>query len=216
MKLMLLLFMILFKSSLERNVAIDSPLENYENKKYPTYKNSLFKSQFKLDGFLGNGDSKSYTTNGYCVYLDKLEFDKNLNEIEVKVTVYGGIFNETEMFYLGSDEEKEHDEMIEFDQSIGYDREEVGSYSHETLYKKYTYYFMIPISEKQYIYISIPQAKLTDEGYIEISIQKAFPGWAIALIVIGSIAIIAFIIILIITKCFKECDNLKYCCSNCC
>ena len=148
MKLMLLLFMILFKSSLERNVAIDSPLENYENKKYPTYKNSLFKSQFKVDGFLGNGDSKTYTTNGYCVYLDKLEFDKNLNEIEVKVTVYGGLFNETEMFYLGSDEEKKHDEMIELYQSIGYDREEVGSYSHETLYKKYTYYFMIPISEK--------------------------------------------------------------------
>ena len=216
MKLMLLLFMILFKSSLERNVAIDSPLENYENKKYPTYKNSLFKTNLKVDGFLGNGDSKVYKTNGYCVYLDKLEFDKNLNEIEVKVTVYAGLFNETKMFYLGSDEEKKHDEMIEFDQSIGYDREEVGSYSHETLYKKYTYYFMIPISEKQYIYISIPQAKLTDGGYIEISIQNTFPGWAIALIVIGSIAIIAFIIILIITKCFKECDNLSDCCSNCC
>ena len=39
MKLITLLFLILFKSSLERNAAIDSPLENYEKKEYPTYKN---------------------------------------------------------------------------------------------------------------------------------------------------------------------------------
>ncbi len=68
----------------------------------------------KVDGFLGNGDSKVYKTNGYCVYLDKLEFDKNSNEIEVKVTVYGGVFQENKMFYLGSNEEKKHDEMIDF------------------------------------------------------------------------------------------------------
>ena len=114
MNLMLLLFIILFKSSFERNLAIDSRLSNYENKKYPTYKNSLFKTSLKVDGFLGNGDSKVYKTNGYCVYLDKLEFDKNSNEIEVKVTVYGGVFQENKMFYLGSNEEKKHDEMIDF------------------------------------------------------------------------------------------------------
>ena len=55
MNLMLLLFIILFKSSFERNLAIDSPLSNYENKKYPTYKNSLFKANLKVDGFFGNG-----------------------------------------------------------------------------------------------------------------------------------------------------------------
>ena len=44
---------------------------------------------------------------------------------------------------------------------------------------------MIPKLENyQYIYISIPQAKLIDEGYIEISIKKVFPVWAIVLIVI--------------------------------
>jgi hypothetical protein len=78
---------------------------------------------------------------------------------------------------------------------------------------------MIPKLENyQYIYISIPQAKLIDEDYIEISIKKVFPVWAIVLIVIGALVILAFIIILIKTKCCKESNFCVDCClySCCC
>ena len=54
---------------------------------------------------------------------------------------------------------------------------------------------------KKFIYISIPDVYLTSEGYIEIIVNGKFPGWAIALIVIGSVWIIALIIILIICCC---------------
>ena len=213
MKLIPLLFLILFKSSLERNAAIDSPLENNEKKKYPTYKNSLSLKTLKVDGFLGYGDSKVYTTNGYCVYLDKLEFDKDLDEIEVKVTVYGGVFEETKMYYLESNEEKKYNENIELKNYREYDREEEGSYSHATLYNKYTYYFLVPIPTTKYIYISIPEARFTQDGYLEISTKKGFPVWAIVLIVIGGIAILGFIIFLIKNRCSPDSNCCKdYCC----
>ena len=78
--------------------------------------------------------------------------------------------------------------------------EDEGSYTNEKLYSKYTLYFKIPKENKnkKLIYISIPDVYLTSEGYIEIIVNEKFPGWAIALIVIGSVWIIALIIILII------------------
>ena len=66
------------------------------------------------DYYLGNGDDKKYTSPGYCVYLDVLEFDKEITEINVTVTVHKGIFSENVVFYLGSNEEKANGEIVEF------------------------------------------------------------------------------------------------------
>ena len=99
-----------------------------------------------------------------------------------------------------------------------YDESDEGSYSHDKLYSKYTYIFKIPILENKYIYVSIPDATLTSDGYVEISVNKKFPGWAIALIVIGSVGVLAIIILLYMTTCckFKLSDSCKEKCSCCC
>ena len=204
MKKMLFLFILFFNSSFEKNLAADSFLENIDSKTFSPNE----KKTFTVDGYLGNGDSKEYTSNGYCVYLDVLEFDEKIPQINVTVTVHKGKFSENEMFYLGSDEEMVNGEKVEFNTSRGYDKEDEGSYSHEKLYSKYTYIFKIPKLSSKYIYISIPYTTLTSDGYVEISVNKKFPGWAIALIVIGSVAVIAAIIIII--RCYKD-----YCCDCC-
>ena len=99
-----------------------------------------------------------------------------------------------------------------------YDEEDKGSYSLEKLYSKYTYIFKIPKLSSKYIYISIPYTTLTSDGYVEISVNKKFPGWAIALIVIGSVGVLAIIILLYMTTCckFKLSDSCKEKCSCCC
>ena len=218
MKLMLPLSILLLALSFENIVALYNFLEKGETKEYKRNVNSFSIKNLTLDGYLGNGESKEYTSNGYCIYLDKLEFDKELTEIKVKVTVHEGIFTEKVMYYLGSDEEKKQNEKVEFNLSMEYDESDEGSYSHDKLYSKYTYIFKIPILENKYIYVSIPDATLTSDGYVEISVNKKFPGWAIALIVIGSVGFLAVIItILCITECceknlFDECKNCCCCC----
>ena len=204
MKEMLFLLILILNSSFEKNIAVDSFLENIDSKEYSLNA----QKQLKVADYLGNGDSKEYSSNGYCVYLDVLEFDKKITEINVTVTVHKGIVLEDVMYYLGSDEEKVNGAMVEFDKSKRYDKEDEGSYSHEKLYSKYTYIFKIPKLSSKYIYISIPYTTLTSDGYVEISVNKKFPGWAIALIVIGSVAVIAAIIIII--RCYKD-----YCCDCC-
>ena len=215
MKKIFFLFILFFNSSFEKNLATDSFLENINSKKF--FLNEKKKTLI-VDDCLGNGDSKEYTSNGYCVYLDVLEFDKEITEINVTVTVHKGKFSENEMFYLGSDEEMVNGEKVEFNTSRGYDKEDEGSYSHEKLYSKYTYIFKIPKLDNNYIYVSIPKVTLTSDGYVEISVNKKFPGWAIALIVIGSVGVLAIIILLYMTTCckFKLSDSCKEKCSCCC
>ena len=86
--------------------------------------------QLEVDDYLGNGDSKKWTIPGYCVYLDVLEFDKEITEINVTVTVHKGICSENVVFFLGSNEEKANVEIVKFNTSKKYDEEDKGSYSH--------------------------------------------------------------------------------------
>ena len=213
MKKMLFLFILFFNSSFEKNLAADSFLENIDSKKFSLNE----KKTLTIDDYLGNGDSKEYTTNGYCVYLDVLEFDEEITEINVTVAVHKGKFLENVMYYLGSDEEKANGEKVEFNTSKKFDEEDKGSYSHEKLYSKYTYIFKIPKLNSKYIYISIPYTTLTSDGYVEISVNKKFPGWVIALIVIGSVGVLVIIIILYMTSCckYKLSDSCKEKCSCC-
>ena len=209
MKLMFFWIIFLLNYSFEKNIE-NSLLGNFDNKEY-LIKNDTFLKYSTLDGYLANGGSKKYKSNGHCIYLDKLEYDKQMKEIEVEVSLYEGIFSEEKMYYKGSNEEMKPNETVGFNLSKYYNEHDEGSYTHEKLYSKYTLYFKIPKLEDKYIYITIPNATLTSEGYVEIIVNYKFPGWAIALIVIGSLAILAFIIILYYTKCFSKC-----CCDCCC
>ena len=207
MKLMLFFTILLLKLSFEKNKALHNLLGNYDNKDF-AIKNEPMLKNLTVDGFLGFGESKEYTSSGYCVYLDKIEFNHE-KEIKVKVTIYKGIFLEEIMYYKGSNEEKKHNEKMEFQSYQDYSEKEAGSYSHSKLYDKCTLYFKIPKLNNKYIYISIPNSTLISKGYILISVNKSFPAWAIALIVIGSVAIFVFIIILYLTKCFSRRDCCK-------
>ena len=204
---MLFFTILLLKLSFEKNKALHNLLGNYDNKDF-AIKNEPMLRNLTVDGFLGFGESKEYTSNGYCVYLDIIEFNHE-KEIKVKVTIYKGIFLEEIMYYKGSNEEKKHNEKMEFELFQDYIEKEAGSYSHEKLYDKCTLYFNIPKLNNKYIYISIPNSTLISKGYILISVNKSFPAWAIALIVIGSVAIFVFIIILYSTKCFSRNDCCK-------
>ena len=213
MKKMLFLFILFFNSSFEKNLAADSFLENIDSKTFSPNE----KKTFTVDGYLGNGDSKEYTSSGYCVYLDVLEFDEKRSEINVTVTVHKGKFLENVMYYKGSDEEKANGEKVEFNTSKIFYEEDKGSYSHDKLYSKYTYIFKIPKSNNNYIYVSIPEVILTSDGYVEISVNKKLPGWAIVLIVIGSVGVLVIIIILYMTSCckYKLSDSCEEKCSCC-
>ena len=64
---MLPLSIFLLALSFENIVAVYNFLEKGETKEYKRDVNSFSTKIFTLDGYLGNGESKEYTSNGYCV-----------------------------------------------------------------------------------------------------------------------------------------------------
>ena len=88
MKFILFVIILVFDYSFEKHMEEFSLLESNENKKY-TIKEDAPLKKFKLDYFLGNGDSKTYKNNGNFIYVDKLEYDIEEHEIKIKVIVYG-------------------------------------------------------------------------------------------------------------------------------
>ena len=155
-----------------------------------------FSKEYKNCVYLEIGGTKTINTTDDCLFFDIWEF-KDEDEIEVILTIYNGYFENSDLL-IAVDNNLENEADINITNPITYEESDIGSYSHETLYSEYTYSYIIQKPGEKYLYVAVPKYIVTTDGYVEISVNKKFPVWAIILIVIGSVGFLIFITILII------------------
>ena len=177
--------------------------------------NSLIKSQnYTVYGSITKEEPivipLSDSNKDNCIYLDAIDFDSEIKEIEIYVTVYSGDLNEKYMHYGSERVTPKKNQIVKLPQAKYYDHFS-STKSSNSDYDDNTYYFIIPKTSSRYLYLSVPKAKIfaSSEFKIEIGVRKGFPIWAIILIVIVTLMIIGGIIgiILYIRKRNKNKNN---------
>ena len=147
-------------------------------------------------GSLYKKNPLTITSNNYCVYIDTYDFETE-KEIGIKVSICGGHFGESRMYYVGNNNIPSVSYPTDYED---YYSESYGSCGYYADSESLIYHFKIPKPSERYLFVSIPDFYKEDyyDFLVEIEIEEPFPVWAIILIVFGAIVFIAIIIIVII------------------
>ena len=138
--------------------------------------------------------SHYYNPEALCLDLDQFKDD---TELLFEAIIYHGHFNEEKMYYGGNSSNLSNVSLYLYEKRFS---EKAGKYDGGGDYFKFTYYFKIPKPIKfKYLYVSTPKF---DASKIEIKNVSSFPSEGMSIgaiigIIIGSVALLAIIIIAI-------------------
>ena len=148
--------------------------------------------------------------NNYCVYLDTNEFDSDIKNIEIYITIYNGKFTENEMYYESTNTPPYTGQSKELYNNIPFDHSSYSTYYYN-YYDDFTYYFKIPKPIEKYLYISVLSSTYLDWGYkIEIGVSGGLALWMLLLIIAAAIILLGVIIGIIICIIRKRHKHKSY------
>ena len=105
--------------------------------------------------------------------MDTKEFDEDIKEIELKISLIKGSFKENIMFYGESPQTSFYNTIFSFNKYKTNDSISVKDFDeYYKIYDKCTLYYKIPKPNERYLYVSIPTFSIRYDGRIEISVSN--------------------------------------------
>ena len=157
-----------------------------------------------------NSITITFPNHDYCVYLDTNEFDSDIKEIIIYVTVCRGQLIEFNMYYDSNNFQPYKGQSLILNKMRYYDYEYyvvVNDY----IYEEFTYYFKIPKPTYRYLYLSIPNTRPFSSRYkIQIGVSSRFPLWLIISIIILVAPILLILIKIICKKIKRKTTSAQY------
>ena len=140
------------------------------------YLSNQEEKNFTILGYLGKDKTRTYTnmfSRDYAIYLDTKEFNEDIKEIELKISLIKGSFKENIMFYGDSPQPSFYDTIFSFNKYKTNDSINVKDFDeYYKIYDKCTLYYKIPKPNERYLYVSIPTFSIRYDGRIEISVSN--------------------------------------------
>ena len=152
---------------------------------------------FTVFGSITKNKSITITSSNtdYCVYIDTNDFPQDIKEIKIFVTVYGGDYTESYVYYDSKNSKLNNGQSLDLNKSKYFD----SSYYvvlNDIYFKEITHYFIIPKPSERYLYLSVPYYKpyWGRKFEVKIGVSSGIPEWIIITILIGVLAFIGIII----------------------